>query len=42
MSGGAKGTWTLDPLHAMQVLSQLSYNPENVGNYNTVFTTVKA
>lgn len=25
--GGAGGTRTPDPLHAMQVLSQLSYNP---------------
>ena len=27
MGGGAGGTRTPDPLHAMQVLSQLSYNP---------------
>src|SRR6476659_6260009 len=27
MDGGAGGTRTPDPLHAMQVLSQLSYNP---------------
>ena len=25
--GGARGTRTPDPLHAMQVLSQLSYSP---------------
>lgn len=25
--GGARGTRTPDPLHAMQVLSQLSYGP---------------
>src|SRR6187401_1566608 len=31
-SGGAGGTRTPDPLHAMQVLSQLSYNPtDSVG-----------
>ena len=30
--GGAGGTRTPDPLHAMQVLSQLSYNPtDSVG-----------
>ena len=28
--GGAGGTRTPDPLHAMQVLSQLSYNPTSV------------
>ena len=28
-SGGDEGTRTLDPLHAMQVLSQLSYIPTN-------------
>ena len=26
--GGVRGTRTPDPLHAMQVLSQLSYNPK--------------
>ena len=26
---GAKGIWTPDPLHAMQVLYQLSYGPNN-------------
>ena len=25
--GGAEEDWTPDPLHAMQVLSQLSYSP---------------
>ncbi len=29
-SGGAEETRTLDPLHAMQVLYQLSYNPVRV------------
>ena len=28
--GGAEETRTLDPLHAMQVLYQLSYNPKRV------------
>ena len=27
MKNGAEGSWTPDPLHAMQVLSQLSYSP---------------
>ena len=33
---GAKRTWTADPLHAMQVLYQLSYGPksENVSHIN--------
>ena len=29
--GGAEGTRTPDPLHAKQVLSQLSYSPTNAG-----------
>ena len=29
--GGAEGTRTPDPLHAKQVLSQLSYSPTNCG-----------
>ena len=33
---GAKGIWTPDPLHAMQVLYQLSYGPksQNVSHIN--------
>ena len=33
---GAKGIWTPDPLHAMQVLYQLSYGPksQNVSHVN--------
>ena len=33
--GGARGTRTPDPLHAMQVLSQLSYSPTEAGLYQT-------
>ena len=32
--GGAEGTRTPDPLHAKQVLSQLSYSPTNSGEMN--------
>ena len=38
--GGAEGTRTPDPLHAKQVLSQLSYSPTNYGEINEV--TVRA
>ena len=32
--GGVEGDRTLDLLHAMQALSQLSYNPKFSCNYN--------
>ena len=32
VGGGARGTRTPDPLHAMQVLSQLSYGPGRDGS----------
>ena len=32
MRNGAEEDWTPDPLHAMQVLSQLSYSPKKIFN----------
>ena len=42
---GAKGIWTPDPLHAMQVLYQLSYGPKfhyvsQIYNYKDFYPNV--
>ena len=40
--GGDEGTRTLDPLHAMQVLSQLSYIPAAAKLYQSVAGTTRS
>ena len=40
--GGAKRTRTADPLHAMQVLYQLSYNPKDAVTVGWIILQVRA
>ena len=40
--GGARRDRTADPLHAMQVLSQLSYSPKSLANLRDYNDRVKS